>query len=43
MDNELFVKRITLKANLEKLAGKINAAEWDEGNELPRANTLPSL
>lgn len=35
MDNELFVKRITLKANLEKLAGKINAAQWDEGNELP--------
>ena len=35
MDNELFVKRITLKANLEKLAGKINAAQWDEGNALP--------
>ena len=30
MDNELFVKRITLKANLEKLAGKINAAQWDD-------------
>ena len=34
MDKELFVKRITLIANLEKLAGKINAAQWDEGNEL---------
>jgi ribosomal protein S18 acetylase RimI-like enzyme len=34
MDNELFIKRITLKANLEKLAGKINAAQWDEGNAL---------
>ena len=33
MDKELFVKRITLIANLEKLAGKINAAQWDEGNE----------
>lgn len=35
MENELFIKRITLKANLEKLAGKINAAQWDEGNALP--------
>ena len=44
MDNELFVKRITLKANLEKLAGKINAAEWDEGNELPEGEyTAESL
>ena len=34
MDKELFVKRITLIANLEKLAGKINVAQWDEGNEL---------
>ena len=34
MDKKLFVKRITLIANLEKLAGKINAAQWDEGNEL---------
>ena len=34
MDKKLFVKRITLIANLEKLAGKINVAQWDEGNEL---------
>lgn len=34
---DLFVKRITLEANLEKLAGKINAALWDEGNQLDDA------
>ena len=44
MESELFVKRITLEANLEKLAGKINAAEWDEGNELPEGEyTAQSL
>ncbi len=41
MENELFIKRITLKANLEKLAGKINAAQWDEGNALPDGEYLP--
>lgn len=44
MESELFVKRITLEANLEKLAGKINAAEWGEGNELPEGEyTAQSL
>ncbi len=34
---ELFIKRITLKANLEKLAGKIQSAQWDKGNDMDGA------
>ena len=34
---DLFVKRITLDANLPKLASKIQAAEWDAGNEMDDA------
>ena len=41
---ELFVKRITLDANLPKLASKINAAQWDDENELDEADfTAESL
>jgi len=35
---ELFVKRITLEANLEKLAGKIQSAQWDQGNDMEGAH-----
>lgn len=35
---ELFIKRITLEANLEKLADKIQSAQWDQGNDMEGAH-----